>query len=1128
MAQTEVPVVLRVYAEKSSSVNAILDETKAQYGKLASSIESAGRSATLLAGSATVALGGLLAATVQVAGQFEQLQAKLESTLGSSEAAQRAFQNALQFAATTPFDVQSIVSATVTLEAFGQSAQRTLPIATNLAAAFGENIKDISLIVGKAFSGSLEGFEGLRNRLGIGNLLLQKYGAELTKTGGIAVTTSGQLEKARTALERIVQTRFGDATAKQSQTLFGAVSNLSDAVQRVAASFGQALIPVVTTAARFLTSVVEVFEKLDPGFKSFLVTAAAGGTVLLGLVTGIAALSTVVISGVGNLVAFAAALGAVGTASTAAAAGVSSLAATGGTATAAAAGFARIGAAVSGLGGALSGLAGGAVAALGPVGVLVALLGGAAFLALKVFNDNVAATEKALQEQARGLQSAKESLDIYLVALDKVTNAQGGLSRAAGDIGQLGEAVRQAFAGVSDTDFIARLGQAGLSLDDLQKAQQKNREEAKLLQEQIASVNLVLTKLQDGSVGFLSGAGTADAKNLEKVLGGLPVTVENVQASLSNLTERFSKLNAANLLIDQTTKRFSEVNTKLDETTKSAQSLQQYLQFAAKPDDIPALQSAFGVLNTKIKEVEGSLSGLGVPIGDTAKLQQRLLDGTDEEKRSVVALLQLYESRENLTKKISGLEDKQVKDRIQAVENQIERERVLGDVSLAEEKKRLTELLSIVKANSDEELALYRKIKQITHQEKQAALANARTSLGEVAGSAKDKLEELRASGNATSSDTVKAIQAILVQLDAWAVANKKLLDDNPELRKELQTTIRGFQKDLDSAKLQVPKERLDEALNQAKKFGAEATTNAEKLAAAQQALAFLTNVQASGQISSLKERQKLQEEITKLTADEAKLQKEITKEQRAQARETAGLKREGLQGELELLKAQQTLEGESAFRKQQIADLEKRILAEKIQAIREQEQAEIDAGASAEAAAERREIRITQVKNEETRKRLELEEAQTRKVDEEAKKQEDILNGFKQRRLGGINSPLISQEELNAQLSFLPSFSLDLNKPRSRGLGKPPGSLARVQGQVDADIKAGEKIRSGKPAGPGAASGPGAAVGAGLAEGASQTINQYNLGVQGYPIDSPEVQGAVRKIVDSYLADKKFQKGGG
>ena len=1131
--QTEAPVVLRVFAEKSASVNSVLDETKAQYGKLASSIESVGRSATLLAGSATAALGGLLAISVQVAGQFEQLQAKLESTLGSSEAAQKAFQSALKYAATTPFDVQSIVSATVTLEAFGQSSQRVLPIAANLAAAFGENIKDISLIVGKAFSGSLEGFEGLRNRLGIGNLLLQKYGAELTKTGSVAITTSGQLEKARDAIQKIVETRFGDATARQSQTLFGALSNLSDSVQRVASSFGQALIPVVTGAARFLTTIVDVFDKLDPGMKKFLVSAAAAGAIGLGLVTAIAAISTVVISGVGNLVAFAAALQTVAVAETAAAAGAGAAAAGSATAAAAAAGFARLAPVVSGIGTAISGFAAAVATALGPLGILVTLLGGAAFLALDAWKGQVAATETALQEQSRGLQQAREELALYEGVVEKVTGSQKALAAAGGDIDKIGSALRAAFANVSDSKFVENLRAAGVGLDDLKKAQQKNREEAKALQDQIASLNLVYQKLSDGSIGLLSGTSTADVEQVKKALGGLPVTTDNVRAALQNLIVRFRDLNGANLIISQTSDRLQGVNADLDEASKSAQSLGEYLRFATKTDDVSALRSVFGNLDSKIGEVEASLSKAGIPIANMGALQEKLLDGTDEEKRAVKELLGLYEARENLTKKIASQEDKAIKDRIQAVENQIERERVLGDVSLAEERKRLSELLSIVKANSDEELSLRRKIKELTKAEKKAELDAAKNSLGAVASDAKDKLEELRASGQATAADNVKAIEEVIARLDRWGKANAKLVAQNPELRKELSQTVKGFQKDLDSAQLAIPKERLDEALKAAKAFGAEATTNAEKFAATQQALSFLQKVQGSGQINTLETKKKLQGEIDQLTAEEAKLQKEITKEAAAQARETAGLKREAMNQELEVLKAEAALEGQSAFRKTQIAELEKKILAEKIQAIRDQEQAELASGVSAEEAAKRREIRITEAKEAEVLKRAKQEEEQTKKVEEEAKKQQDILDGFRAKRLGGKNSPLISQEELNASLSFLPNFSLDT----PLALPKPPSSLRRVRDQVDQDIKEGERLKNPAQRKPGGSTGKGlpgeeapggSGVGAGGGGPSTQVTKQFNLGIQGYPIESPEVKKAIETVVEYVIKQKKFNEGNG
>ena len=1130
MAQTNVPVVLKVFAERSASVNAVLDETRKEYGKLAGSIEEVARTsarvASLVAAAFSgiaLAITGVIAATVKVAGEFEQLKVKLESTLGSGEAAARSFANALQFAAKSPFDVQQVVQAQVILTTFGQVAERTLPIAANLAAAFGERINDVALVVGKAFSGSSRGFLSLTNQFGISNLVLQKYGAELTATGAISLKTAGDLEKARNALEKIVQMRFGDAVEKQSKTFFGVLSNLTDAFQRLGAGLGDVLLPGLNSLTLFLTSVVSAFEKLDPGFRAFVVYTALGGAALATIgsaaavvAAGILGLVAVVIQAAGTLLIFAGALGTAGTAA--------------GTTALAVAGLTTVGAAMADLLAVMGYVGPVFAAALGPVGVFIlALAGGLAIL--NNYNNEVAATDKAMRAQADGLRNARSEFELYHGTLEKVTKTQGVITKGTKDIDEFGKSVREAFGNVSDAQFIENLQKAGLSLDDLRKAQSANREEAKALQGQMAGLSAVMTKLESGTELAFSGITAQNIQEVRKALGGQAINAENVGKALANVRERFEKLNASNLLLDQTAKRFTDVTGSMDEAKKSAQDLQTFLQYATKPDDTKALGGAMDVLNSKIGEVEANLKKRGVAVGDTAALQKRLIEGHDQEKAAVEELLKLYESRENITKKIASLEDKAVKDKITAVETQIERERLVRDVSLSEEKKRLSELLSVVKANSDEELSLRKKIKTLTDAEEREKVANAKTSLSDLAGKSKDTLEALRATGNATGTETVTAIEGILRQLDAWALKNKVLIDQNPQLRKELETTIRGFQKDLDTANLQIPKERLTAALDQAKTFGAEAVTNVQKLAAAQQALGFLTNVQASGQITTMAEKRKLQEEINRLTHEELRLSTEVTKEQRAQARETAGLKRDALQGELEVLKTQQKLEGESTFRKYQVLELEKQILAEKVQAIREQEQAEIDGGLSAEAARERTEIRMTQLKQQETKKRIEEEEKQTKSVADEAKKQEDIRNGFLNNRLGGKNSPLISQAELNSQLSFLPSFSLDLNGGRG-GIKPPPSTLNRVGAQVDADISQGEKIRTrggntqnipGTPLGGDATAAGNTATGAVEAAG-STTINQYNLGVSGYPIGSPEVEAAVRTIVDKILADKAHQ----
>ena len=117
----------------------------------------------------------------------------------------------------------------------------------------------------------------------------------------------------------------------------------------------------------------------------------------------------------------------------------------------------------------------------------------------------------------------------------------------------------------------------------------------------------------------------------------------------------------------------------------------------------------------------------------------------------------------------------------------------------------------------------------------------------------------MRASGQATAADNVKAIEEVIARLDRWGKANAKLVAQNPELRKELFRRSRASRKTWTAPSLVIPgKERLDEALKAAKAFGAEATTNAEKLPPPSRR-SFLQKVQGSGQINTLETKKKLQ-----------------------------------------------------------------------------------------------------------------------------------------------------------------------------------------------------------------------------------------------------------------------------
>ena len=1130
--ETEVPVVLRLFAQKTSSVNSVLQETKKGFNDLAGEVSSVAKSAALLSGSFTAALGGIVGAAVNVAGQFEQLQAKLTSTLGSSEAAARSFQRALEFAASTPFDVQGIVQATVQITAFGQSAERILPLAANLAAAFSERVQDVGQILGKAFSGSLEGFESLRNRLGISNILLAKFGAELTKTGGISITTSASLGKAQDALEKIIRTRFGDATSRQAATLFGAISNLGDAIQRTAAAFGSTLIPIVSTVTRTLTKAVEVFESLSPATRQIISLSALAAVGLGALATAASVLIAAVTTGLGGLVSFAGAIGALGGATGAGAA---------------AAGLTTLAGSVSSLAGVAGAAGSGFLALLGPVGAIVALLGGVGLIALKNYEASTSKLDAAIVAEARSLVDARNAFTDYRDTIEQVTNSQGKLAASSGSVSDLAQALRVAFSNVTPADFLANAEKAGVTLESLGKDTEKNASSVKLMRDRTNELQeglRVLNQQGASAIGAFTPENEAIIARTKDLLGGVTPTVENVNAALVRGDTVLNKLLLTATQIAGFRQEIQKTSPVFDEITKKAGELQDFLKFATKTDDVQVLRATFGQLETAIGDAEKKLESLKVPYGSLVELQQRLLTGSTQEKAAIEALLGLRDAQDNIDKKLQADEKKRIDEKIRLEEAGIERTKILKGESKAAEIKIYQELLGIVEKGSQEELSLLTKIanaKQALKREEVAAAkkvaADAKQTLDVLAGSSNAGLETLRATGTATANETSKALKSVLADLDAWAVKNEKLIQQNPQLAEDFKKTRAGFQQKFDTSELEKPKELLKQAITAAKEFGTEAVTNAQKQEAAGRGLAVLQKLQDSGTIKTTAEKAALQVEINRLKKEELTTSAAVTKEQDSQARLTAGVKRDGLSQEIALLKQQQEIQGKTPFLANQIADKEKQLLAERVQAIRDQEQQEIDAGATKAQAQERTQLRITQLQAEEVSKRISAEQNATSAFAAELQKRKAEEDRFRQQRQGGPNSPLISLGELSATSGFLGNFSLgQFNQGPSSpnfGGGQPPqAQLARVRATVANDLRQGEAL-AGRGTVPNALSAQinerqrleAQAQGGALSGGGGGNIS---VNINGNAVDKPGIKALTKEAMKELVQDVQLRGGFG
>lgn len=307
------------------SLDSIKKETKTLEGALKGV---ATRGAIAFAG-----LGAGIAGAVTQAAKFEQINTQFEVLIGNAEASQRALEELKDFSAGTPFQFESIAKAGQQLLGFGFAADELRPKLEsigNVAAAVGRPIDEISLIFGQvAAAGKLTGERLLQfqeRAIPIGPAIAKTLGVTedsiqgLVKKGLVDFAT---FEKAFRSLSDQGGVAFG-ALDKQSQTVSGQFSTLKDNVSLLVADFGQEFFPVVRAVTSSLTSLIQVMRENKEVVKFAAVivgvtTAAAGLLATIGgLGLAIVKFSAITSAAAAISPTFAAGLGAIKLAATAA------------------------------------------------------------------------------------------------------------------------------------------------------------------------------------------------------------------------------------------------------------------------------------------------------------------------------------------------------------------------------------------------------------------------------------------------------------------------------------------------------------------------------------------------------------------------------------------------------------------------------------------------------------------------------------------------------------------------------------------------------------------------------------------------------------------------------------------
>lgn len=262
-----------IYVKIKADVESLEKEVKGLKGKLDKDAKKMGSSFSGMFKKGLQLAGGLLGLQAAVnfgrkiintASQFEQLRTRLVSLYGDTDKAGQVFKKFKKIAATTPFSVKGVVSAGITLKAFGMDAEKTLKSVTDLAAYMGTNVTEAAAAVGRAFAGGAGAADVLRER-GVLNLV--------KSFKGIKDLTKLTLPEFRKALIESLQdpaAGIAGSTTRLAKTFGGALSNMGDAVDALAASLGGGLLSPLksmvlgfTNLLRAMTPTTDAFDEAN-------------------------------------------------------------------------------------------------------------------------------------------------------------------------------------------------------------------------------------------------------------------------------------------------------------------------------------------------------------------------------------------------------------------------------------------------------------------------------------------------------------------------------------------------------------------------------------------------------------------------------------------------------------------------------------------------------------------------------------------------------------------------------------------------------------------------------------------------------------------------------------------------
>lgn len=301
-----------------------LDDFTHTFAKLSNKMNRLGKKATQLGKklttSVTLPIVALGAFSIKSAADIEQMTVALEGMAGGAEGAKNLMKELMQFSASTPFQLEGISDAARMLLATEkirvEELQDALTVAGDIAAGSKAEISEIAFVMSKAASKGRADMEIL-------NMFLERgipiMGALERQTGAQGKALEKMVSGGKISFDILFRAMrslrdeggvFESMMAKQSVTIKGLLSTLSDNFKLATASIGDSIVKTtkfqdrITSLTKAIQGFTEWFNGLPPIVQEIAVWSAIFAAGLGPIIFGLGQ----ILIGVAALIAFSAQL----------------------------------------------------------------------------------------------------------------------------------------------------------------------------------------------------------------------------------------------------------------------------------------------------------------------------------------------------------------------------------------------------------------------------------------------------------------------------------------------------------------------------------------------------------------------------------------------------------------------------------------------------------------------------------------------------------------------------------------------------------------------------------------------------------------------------------------------------